>query len=79
MMDKRLSKPKEVQQTGSGKVYRCSNHKIQDEFQRSFYRSGRDFGRTSGCMSPLVEKSRSFENNLTSYTNIKQIKNTIDM
>ena len=30
-------------------------------------------------MSPLVENSRSFEHNLVSYTNLKQIKNTIDL
>lgn len=71
MMDNRLSMPKKVQIDGE-RAFKNSNHKVQDELQRTFYR-------TKGEFSPIAENARSFDKNYASYTNLKQIKNTIDL
>lgn len=74
MLDDRLSCPKQIQmETGeNGRSFKNSNYPKQEFMQRSFYR-------TQKSLTPMVENSRSFENNLHSYANLKQIKNTIDM
>ena len=71
-MDQRLSKPKEVQLDQAGRTFKNSNFRLQDDLQRSFYRS-------KECMSPLMKTTSAFEQNHVSYTNLKKIKNTIDM
>lgn len=70
MMDNRLSCPKKVQIDGE-RAFKNSNHIVQEELQRSFYRARE--------LSPNVENSRSFDKNFASYTNLKKIKNTIDL
>ena len=69
-MDNRLSCPKKIQIEGE-RAFKNSNHKMQDELQRTFYRT-KEF-------SPIAENARSFNKNFASYTNLKQIKNTIDL
>ena len=78
MMDVRLSKPKKIQEGGEGKkTYKNSDAGMQEEMQRSFYRSNANI---SPPLSPRVMRSSAaFEENHVSYTNLKKIRNTIDM
>lgn len=71
-MDVRLSKPKKVQLDQGGRTFKNSDFRLQDDLQRSFYRS-------KECMSPLMKTTNAFEENHVSYTNLKKIKNTIDI
>ena len=90
MMDYRLSHPKatQLEARDNGRVFRNSKADVQEEHQKSFYRTSgvwkggakslvRDGSGRS--LSPEVENCRSFNMNLHSYTNIKKTKNTIDM
>ena len=72
-MDVRLSVPKKVQVTDS-KVFKNSDFKLQDDAQRTFYRTGK-----MSSDSPMARTHQAFDANHTSYTNIKKIRNTIDM
>lgn len=72
-MDVRLSVPKKVQVTDS-KVFKNSDFKLQDDVQRSFYRTGK-----MSSDSPMARTHQAFDANHASYTNIKKIRNTIDM
>lgn len=78
MLDHRLSKPKQIAETvkvdGKHKIYKNSAQPEQDAHQESFYRSpAKGHQHPSGAFSPQPERDgcRSFQNNLTSYSNMK--------